>query len=162
MTTPAHQFTGWAGGVPARAKRRPKIHLSDTRLAAAILGVSAESLDDPANPCRGPLHESFVVNGLRRQASALEPGSRFYHYRDSRGREIDLLIERPDGRIIAGDVKAGSTVRPADAEHLGRLRDTIGDRFEQGLLLYTGERPLSVSERVQALPLSRLWDLAPE
>lgn len=162
MTYLVSSLPGWASGVPTRAKRRPKIHLSDTGLAAAILGVSAESLSDPSNPSRGPLHESFVVNELRRQASALEPGLRFYHYRDSRGREIDLLIERPDGRIIAVEVKAGSTVRPSDAKHLYWLRDSIGDRFEQGLILHTGEHSLNVSERVLALPQSRLWDLSPE
>ena len=157
MTHLVARLPGWATGAATRAKRRPKIHVVDTGLAAAMLGLTAESLSDPAAEGRGPLHETFAVNELRRQATAIAPDLHFCHYRDSRGREIDLLIERPDGRLIALEVKAGATVRPADAKWLAWLRDLIGDRFEVGLVLYGGPRPLTLSDRILALPLSYLW-----
>ncbi len=146
-------------GAATRAKRRSKLHVTDTGLASAMLGMTADSLNDPAEASRGPLHETFAVNELRRQASALAPELRFSHYRDSRGREIDLIVERPDGRIIAIEVKAGATVRPADAARLAWLRDLVGDRFETGVILHTGPRPVNISERILALPLSFLWQL---
>ncbi|MDE0268665.1 MAG: ATP-binding protein [Acidimicrobiaceae bacterium] len=152
---------GWATGTATRAKRRAKLHVTDTGLATAILGVTAESLNTPESATRGPLFESFVVNELRRQASALTTGLRFYHYHDSRGREIDLLIERPDGRIIAVEVKASLTVRPADAKWLVWLRDLIGDRFDTGLILHAGSHRLKPSDRILALPLSCLWQPQP-
>ncbi len=158
MTYLVARLPGWASGAASRAKRRSKLHVSDTGLAAAILGLTAESLNDPATASRGPLHETFAVNELRRQASAVAPELHFCHYRDSRGREIDLLIERPDGRLIAVEVKAGATVRPADAKHLRWLQDLVGDRFELGLILYTGQQPLAISNRILALPLSSLWN----
>jgi hypothetical protein len=158
MTHLAVRLEGWATGATTRAKRRPKIHITDTGLAAAVLGVGAESLSDPAAPERGPLHETLVFNELRRQASALASEVRFCQYRDSRGREIDLLIERPDGRLIAVETKAGSTVRPADAKWLTWLRDLVGDRFELGIVLYTGSRPHRLADRILALPLSFLWE----
>ena len=158
MTHLVTRLAGWATGAATRAKRRPKIHLNDTGLATALLGLTAESLDDPASALRGPLHETFAVNELRRQASALGQPLNFCHYRDSRGREVDLLIERPDGRVIAVEIKAGATVRPTDAKWLTWLRDLIGDRFEIGLVLYTGAAPLRVADRVVALPLSHLWE----
>ena len=159
MTHLVSRLPGWATAAATRAKRRPKVHVTDTGLAAAMLGLTAESLSDPLAAGRGPLHETFVVNELRRQAAALAPGLNFHHYRDSRGREIDLLIERPDGRLIAVEVKAGATVRPSDAKHLAWLRDLIGDRFEIGLVLYTGQHAVAVSDRILALPLSHLWQL---
>ena len=158
MTFLLTMLPGWASSEPTRAKRRPKIHLADTGLAAAMLGVTTETLTDPVTASRGPLHETFAVNEIRRQASALAPNLRFYHYRDSRGREIDLLIELPDGRLIAVEVKAGATVRPADAKHLRWFKDLVGDRFELGLILYTGQQPLPISNRILALPLSSLWN----
>ena len=158
MTYLVARLPGWATGAATRAKRRPKLHVSDTGLAAAILGLTAESLNDPVTASRGPLHETFAVNELRRQASAVAPELHFCHYRDSRGRKIDLLIERPDGRLIAIEVKAGATLRPADAKHLRWLQDLIGDRFELGLILYTGQQPATVSNRILALPLSSLWN----
>lgn len=159
MTHLVTRLPGWATGAATRAKRRSKIHIADTGLAAAMLGLTAESLSDPATEGRGPLHETFAVNELRRQATALAPDLRFCHYRDSRGREIDLLIERPDGRLIALEVKAGATARPADAKWLAWLRDLIGDRFEVGLVLYGGSHPLRLSDRILALPLSYLWQV---
>ena len=96
---------------------------------------------------------------MRRQASALAPELHFHHYRDTRGREIDLLMERPDGRLIAVEVKAGATARPSDAKYLVWLRDLIGDRFEVGLVLYTGQHAVTLSDRILALPLSCLWQL---
>ncbi|WP_419945558.1 ATP-binding protein [Candidatus Poriferisodalis sp.] len=158
MTHLVTRLGGWATGAATRAKRRPKIHVNDTGLATALLGLTAESLNDPASEQRGPLHETFAVNELRRQASAMGQALNFSHYRDSRGREVDLLIERPDGRIIAVEIKAGATVRPTDAKWLAWLRDLIGDRFEAGLVLYTGSAPLPVADRVVALPLSYLWE----
>ncbi len=157
MTYLITRLPGWATGAATRAKRRPKLHVSDTGLAAAILGLTTESLNHPTNAGRGALHESFAVNELRRQAAAVAPDLQFYHYRDSRGREVDLLIERPDGRLIAVEVKAGATVRPADAKHLRWLQDLIGDRFELGLILYTGQQRIAVSNSILALPLSSLW-----
>lgn len=157
MTHLVARLEGWAPGAATRAKRRPKIHLTDTGLAVAVLGVDAAALSDPAAAHRGPLHETFVFNELRRQAFALAPDLRFCHYRDSRGREVDLLIERPDGRIIAVETKAGATARPADARWLAWLRDLIGDRFDVGIVLYTGQHPHKLSDRIGALPLSYLW-----
>ena len=159
MTHLVTRLDGWATGAATRAKRRPKVHVTDTGLAAAMLGAGAESLSDPAASGRGPLHETFAFNELRRQATVLAAEVRFCHYRDSRGREIDLLLERPDGRLIAVETKAGATVRPTDARWLAWMRDLIGDRFELGIVLYTGQHPHRLAERIVALPLSSLWEL---
>lgn len=159
MTHLVTRLPGWATGAATRAKRRPKVHVADTGLATAMLGLTPESLSDPATGGRGPLHETFVVNELLRQSASAAVDFRFSHYRDSRGREIDLLIERPNGRIIALEVKAGRTVRPADAKWLVWLRDLVGDRFELGLVLYGGPLPLRLADRVLALPISHLWQL---
>ena len=152
------RLPGWASSMATRAKRRPKVLVTDSGLAAATLGVNAQRLGDPAATSRGPLHETYTVNELRRQAAALDEPLRFFHFRDARGREIDLLIERPDGRLIAVEVKAGATVRPADARWLGWMRDLVGERFEVGVVLYTGQRPLRISDRIVALPISYLWE----
>ncbi|WP_423920468.1 ATP-binding protein [Candidatus Poriferisodalis sp.] len=159
MTHLVARLPGWATGAATRAKKRSKVHVTDTGLAAAMLGVTAASLSNPTAASRGALHESFAVNELRRQAAAIAPDLRFSHYRDSRGREVDLLIERPDGRFIAVEVKAGATVRPADAKWMAWLRDLVGDRFELGIVLHTGRQPIRLSERIFALPLSFLWEL---
>ena len=158
MTYLVARLPTWAPSAATRAKRHPKVYLTDTGLAASLLGVTAESLLDPAEPARGPLYETFAVNELRRQAAALDDPPRFHQYRDSRGREIDVVLECADGRLICFEVKAGSTVRPADARTLGWFRDLTGDRFDLGAILYAGRHPALLADRILALPLSYLWE----
>ncbi|MCY3851951.1 MAG: ATP-binding protein [Acidimicrobiaceae bacterium] len=148
----------WASSTATQTKRRPKVMVTDSGLAAAMLGVDAQRLADLGEPSRGPLYETYAVNELRRQAAALDEPLRLHHFRDSRGREIDLLIERLDGRLIAVEVKAGATVRPSDAKWMAWLRDAAGDRFEVGIVLHAGRRPLRISDRIVALPMSFLWE----
>ena len=159
MTHLVARLGGWASSAVTRTKRRPKVLVTDSGLAAAALGVDAGRLGDAGESSRGPLHETYAVNELRRQATALDEPLRFHHLRDGRGREIDLLIERPDGRLIAMEVKAGATVRSLDAKWLAWLADLLGDRFEVGIVLYTGQRPLRISDRIVALPMSYLWEI---
>ena len=159
MTHLIARIGGWATIAATRAKRHPKVYVTDTGLAAAVLGVTAESLLDPAEPARGPLYETFAVNEIRRQATAADSALSFHQYRDSRKREIDLLVERPNGRLICFEIKAGSTVRPQDARTLAWFRDLIGDRFEIGIILYAGQHPLALSDCIVALPLAYLWQL---
>ena len=75
---------------------------------------------------------------------------------------MDLLIERPDGRLIAVEVKAGASVRPTDAKRLAWMRDQTGDRFQNGIVRHTGQHPLRLSDRILALPMSHLWQHWPQ
>ncbi len=44
MTHLVTRMSGWATGAATRAKRRPKVHVNDTGLATALLGLTAKSL----------------------------------------------------------------------------------------------------------------------
>ena len=153
------RLPSWSTSPATRIKRRPKIHLTDTGLAAALLGVTAERLLAPADRSRGSLFETFTVNELRRQATALREQPRIHHYRDRQGREIDLVVEYADGQIIGLEVKSGLTVRPSDAKSLIWLRDSASDHFALGLIFYAGQHPLKLSDRILALPMSYLWTI---
>lgn len=39
-----------------------------------------------------------------------------HHYRDSRGNEVDIVLEAPDGPVVGIEVKAAGTVRPETSE----------------------------------------------
>jgi hypothetical protein len=61
-----------------------------------------------------------------------------HHYRDQPGNEVDLVLERRNGNVVGIEVKASASPRPRDAAGLKLLRDRLGDRFKQGLLLHLG------------------------
>lgn len=65
--------------------------------------------------------------------------------------EIDLILEAPDGRIVAIEVKAGSTPDLSDARQLIWLRDKIGDQFVGGVVFHTGTRPSKLAPNLHDL-----------
>jgi predicted AAA+ superfamily ATPase len=79
------------------------------------------------------------------------------HWRTHDGQEVDLIVERGDGGVLAFEVKAAGQVASGDARHMRKLRDALGERFLAGISLYTGLRAYRVEDRLYALPIDRLW-----
>jgi predicted AAA+ superfamily ATPase len=119
----------------SRLSQPPKHHLADPALAVRLLGLDEEALlsgSEPApvtprdGPLLGRLFESLVTLGIRVFAQAAE--ARVRHLRLHGGeREVDLIVERPDQRIVAVEVKLSASVDDSDVKHLRWLRDRIGD-----------------------------------
>jgi len=146
----------WSGGQTHRAVGTPKLTFVDSGLAAHLLGQDAQRLSEP-DGASGPLLESFVLMELQRQLTWSQQHARLYHYRTKDKVEVDAVIETPDGRVVAVEVKAGATVRSEDLRGLRHLAERLGDRFVAGFVLYTGQQRLPFGERLAALPLAVLW-----
>ena len=149
----------WSTSAATRVKRRSKLHIADSGLAATLLGATPDSLADPTEPLRGPLYETFVANEVRKQLSFGGSGATLHHFRDRRQREVDLIVRLANGKLICIEVTAAMRAHGRKAQTLGWLRDTIGDRFELGIVLYAGEQPLRLGPRIIALPISYLWEM---
>ncbi len=139
-----------------RLVKTPKLHLADTGLAAALLGLDAAALKADRSAF-GRLLESFVCQELRRMATWAEDSHRFFHYRDKDQVEVDVIVER-DGRDLCGiEVKASSTVTSADFTGLRRLQAICGPRFKCGVVFYDGETALPFGANLYAVPYPALW-----
>ncbi|MFI7125711.1 ATP-binding protein [Nonomuraea sp. NPDC050153] len=148
----------WSRNLNARAVRRPKLHITDTGLAAHLLSVDAEGLGARVAPARGALVETFIANELAKQATWSPFRLNLFHWRVSQGAEVDLVVERTNGRVIGVEAKATDAVDLRDFKGLITLRDSLGDQFVHGFVLYTGRRSLAFGDRLTALPISALWD----
>lgn len=136
--------------------KRPKRHLIDPAFATAEHYDTAASLGNRGGRL-GELFESVVVRQIRATAEACGLGWRFAHLRSAGGdREIDLMVDLPDGKVIAIEAKLSQTVGAADAKHLMSLRDSLGDRFCAGLLIHPGTTAIALSDRIAAAPLGTL------
>ena len=71
--------------------------------------------------------------------------------------EADLVIELPDGRAVAVEVKVSATVHHKDWAKLAKLRGLLGDGFAQGVVFYTGPRALPAGDRIHIRPIEALW-----
>ncbi len=150
----------WHSNQLSRLVKTAKLHIGDTGLATALLGLDAESLYRDRS-LYGQMLESFVFHELRRQAGAYPADIRFHHFRDKDGYEVDLVLERSGQRVAGIEVKAAASVSAADFRGLRKLASATGERFAGGLVLYDGERSVRFDECMFAIPIRRLWEPGP-
>ncbi len=113
----------------AQARRSPRIHLVDPSLTVAALGASVDGLIRDLG-FAGRLFESMVIRDLQVYAQASRCS--LAHYRDSDNLEVDLIVEHPDGRWVAVEVKLGGAAAiDKGARSLRRLHDKL-DRARTG------------------------------
>ena len=152
------RIPGWSRNLGTRATAAPKLFFVDSGIAAQEIATDARSLLRPGGQF-GPLLESFVLSELARQLTWSRHLVELSHYRDRDRFEVDAVLETRQGQVVGIEVKAASTVGPADFRGLRRLADRLGDDFIAGVLLYTGTATLPFGPKLRALPVSALWEI---
>ncbi len=120
-----------------RIVKSPKLYFTDTGLLCHLLGIrSPEDLRN--HPLRGSIFETFVVSEMRKLY--LHHGKRppLYFWRDSNGREVDLLVDVGKRRIPV-EIKSAQTVTRDFFKGLDSYLKLSGDSW--GLLIYGGREP---------------------
>lgn len=132
---------------------------SDPGLGLWLMGAKTAILKDlMRGQAFGGMLEAFVASELLRQKAWAADDWELFHYRSPDGREIDIVIELDDGRVIALEVKAAPSVARADYKHLAWLRDKIGERFVAGYVLTKDSQGRLLGDRLAALPVAALWN----
>jgi len=142
----------------------PKHHLVDPALAVALLGLDEAALlegDDRGSTVfrdgafLGALFESLVTLSLRVYAQRSE--ARVAHFRTHRGEhEVDLIVERRDGRCIGVEVKLSPLVTDDDVRHLTWLRDRLGDELLDAVIITTGTHAYRRADGIAVIPAALL------
>lgn len=114
---------GWNRNVRKQIVKAPKLHFIDTGVLCALLGIRNVG-QLKAHPLRGAIFESWVASELiKARVNAGLPAD-LKHYRESRGVEIDLVME--DGRRLhAIECKSGATIHRSFFDSLERLADSL-------------------------------------
>lgn len=145
-----------------RLTRAPKHHLVDPALAARLVGVDATGLlrgdtrlTASTGTWLGALFESLVTQSVRVYAGAAH--ARIGHLRTKDGgREIDLIVEGEGLRVVAIEVKLAPTVDDKDVRHLNWLKERLGDRLVDRVVVNTGEFAYRRKDGVAVVPLALL------
>ncbi len=156
------ELPAWSRGITANAAMRSKYHISDSGLAASLIGVDADGLASPTEPATGPLLETFVVNEITRQLSASDRAYNLSHFRDTKGTEIDLIIEADNDDLVAVEIKTTSSPTSNHTANLRWLRDRLDTvapgAFRAGILLHTGKFAIPNGDRIHMRPINCLWN----
>lgn len=155
----------WSPGGNAlhRLAQAPKHHLADPALATRLLGLSGESLLDGEGQPLGPhgggmlghLFESLVTLCVRVPAQAAEAS--VGHLRTRNGdHEVDLVVARADGKVVAIEVKLASAIDDRDVKHLRWLADALGPQLLDAIVMNTGPEAYRRPDGIGVVPLALL------
>ena len=142
----------------------PKHQLADPALAARLLGADLETLLAGKGPgplvphddaLLGALFESLVTLSARVYAQAAE--ARVAHLRTSGGEhEVDLIVERADGAVVAVEVKLARDVKAEDGRHLRWLSERLGEQLLDAVILTTGPEAYRRPDGIAVVPAALL------
>jgi|SRR5690349_16038643 len=142
----------------------PKHQLADPALAARLLGADVSSLLDgttlgPPVPrdgsLLGALFESLVTLCVRVYAQDAE--ATVGHLRTFSGEhEVDLILRRGDGRVVAIEVKLTPTVNDDDVRQLRWLQGRIGEELLDSLVVTTGPAAYRRPDGIGVVPAALL------
>jgi predicted AAA+ superfamily ATPase len=134
--------------VGKRMVRSPKVYVRDSGLVHALLGlVDKEAL--LGHPVVGTSWEGMVIENLLALVGDRADAS---FYRTSGGAEVDLVLDWPDGRVWAIEIKRSSTPKPERG-----MRSALDDlNPERAFVVYAGEERFRLTENVEAIGLAEL------
>ena len=126
----------------------PRFLLFDLGIRHAAAGVRPGR--DAARADPGRCFEQWVMLELWKRLQYLGAGQISY-YRTRGGREIDLIVERPDGTIVPVEVKWTTRPTPGDARHVETfVREQAA--AAEGFVVCRCPRPLRLTPHVTAIP----------
>jgi hypothetical protein len=123
-SVPARQLKPWHVNL-GRQIKSTKTYIVDRGLLAHLIAAD-ETLIVGGGAVAGSLLESFAAMELLRQATWADHPVDLFHYRDKQQREVDIVIKRDDGDVVAIEVKASGTLPAKDFARLSHLRDALG------------------------------------
>ncbi|MEP6765218.1 MAG: ATP-binding protein [Gemmatimonadaceae bacterium] len=126
-----------------RLTRKPKLYWSDTAMALQLAG----------NPEPTGAHlENIVLNDLQAWCSSRSQRPIVHHWRTATQREVDFVVELPNGLVLPIEVKATRTPGIGDTVGLRAFLDEYPDLASGGLLLYGGDEVISLGRGIIAAP----------
>jgi hypothetical protein len=118
-----HRLPAWHTNIRKQVVKAPKLHFFDSGLVCYLLGIR-EPEQLRLHPLRGAIFESWVVSEIYKACvhSGLQPS--LFHYRETRGPEIDLLIEQGQN-LAAIEIKSGATLNKDFFHNLNLFSDRL-------------------------------------
>jgi uncharacterized protein len=146
----------WFANIGKRLTKSPKLLITDTGLAAYLLGLDRQRLQSDRGML-GHLLENFVAMEMTKQLSWVTTRAKLFHFRSESGQEVDLILEDAAGRIVGIEVKAAISLDAQDFRGLKALAELSGERFLRGFVFYLGDVVVPIAKNLWALPAALAW-----
>jgi predicted AAA+ superfamily ATPase len=106
----------------------------------------------------GHIFENFIAVEIMKAAKA-HGAYNVSHYNpvQNQGKEVDFVIENPKGKIIGIEVKLDGTINEKDVANMVALKETVGNRFVKGIIIYTGNELVHVGGNIWAVTVNYIY-----
>lgn len=147
----------WHRNIGKRLVKSPKGYLLDTLMACHILDHDLDDMAKNKPELFGHLLENFVATEIIKQLSNGGTKAELYHFRTSDGKEVDFIVEKPDGSVLAIEVKRSESVTIVDFKGIMEFASITKDDFIGGIVLYSGKDAVPFGKNLWAVPFHVLW-----
>jgi predicted AAA+ superfamily ATPase len=147
----------WYKNIGKRLVKAPKGYFTDTLLMCHMLGLDIDDIEKNKPELFGHVLENYVATELLKLLAFGDIKAQLLHFRTSDGKEIDFVLERPDGSVFAIEVKKSENVDPGDFKGIKELAALVPKEFTGGVVLYSGKQAVRFGQNLWAVPLHILW-----
>jgi len=138
-----------------RIVKMPKLYFYDVGLASALLGVQ-EAGQLEFHPFKGGLFENMVVVELLKQRLNKGKLNNMYFWRNSKGNEIDIVIDNFD-ELIPIEIKSGKTITNDYFKGLKYWNNLTG--CSGGKVIYGGNDYQKRSNGMEIIPFELITEI---
>ena len=147
----------WFRNIGKRLVKAPKGYLTDTLMLCYMLDLNLEDMYRNKPDLFGHVLENYVATELLKLLSFSDTKAQLLHFRTSDGKEVDFVLEKPDGTIFGIEVKKSESVNIQDFKGLIALAELTGNDFTGGVVLYSGKDTVPFGKNLWAVPYPILW-----
>ncbi len=151
------ELAPWYRNIGKRLVKSPKGYLTDTLLLCHLLQYELRDLERNRPELFGHVFENYVTTELLKLMSFCRDKTEMFHFRTSDNKEVDIVLEKPNGHLAAIEIKLHDSISRSDMKGLEELQRLTGNDFICGVVLYRGSEVVPLGENLWAVPVSNLW-----
>lgn len=151
------ELAPWHRNISKRLIKSPKGYVTDTLLLCHLLQYELEDLEKNRPELFGHALENFVATEFLKLVANNDQRFDLLHFRTGDNKEVDFVVERPNGQLAGVEVKKRDRVDQSDFKGLQELQALSGKDFVCGVVLYRGRDVVPFGKNLWAVPISNLW-----
>lgn len=123
--------------ISKRLVKTPKVYFTDTGLLCYLLDITTKE-QLAIHPLRGAIFENLIVVEMLKNRFNQGRGSNLYFYRESSGREIDVVQTIGESLRIS-EIKSSQTYNRDFQKNLVYLKEKLGEKVKEASVIYDGD-----------------------
>jgi predicted AAA+ superfamily ATPase len=147
----------WYRNIGKRLVKSPKGFLTDSLMLCHMLDWNLDDIKLNRPELFGHIVENYVATELTKLLSFSDKKIQLLHFRTSDGKEVDFILEKPDGSLFAIEIKKSESVNNNDFKGIKLFAELNEKEFMGGVVLYSGKEVVPFGKNLWAVPFHILW-----